>query len=77
MRRLIYIDVSIATPRLIRLIVFTVVISLAKPRSTACETVKASSVPKGSLRHVMAFEFLDFFICELHVHGTCAFVMKI
>ena len=50
--------------------VFTYVISLKL-------SVKASSVPKGSLRHVIAFEFLYFFISELHVHGTYGFVMKI
>jgi len=43
---------------------------------TACDTAKASSVPKGSLRHVIAFEFLYFFISEFHVHGTYEFVMK-
>jgi len=34
-------------------------------------------MPEGTLRYVRIFEFLDFFIRELHVHGTYGFVFKI
>ena len=34
-------------------------------------------MPKGTLRYVRVFEFLDFFIRELQVHGTYGFVFKI